>query len=163
MHSSPEISLRPAANDDLDFCFQLYIESRKGEVEAFGWGQDEALAFFRMQFDARERAYRFQFPDIVDEIVLLEGTPVGRIITSSEEDLLLLVDIAILGAHRGAGIGTYVVRGLQSKVSMEAKGVLLRVDKGNTPAIGFYKELGFVIDDESQIQYSMSWHAPNKA
>jgi ribosomal protein S18 acetylase RimI-like enzyme len=163
MNQSPEISLRPADNGDLEFCFRLYIESRKGEVEAFGWAEAAELAFFRMQFEARERAYRLQFPGLVDEIITLSGSPVGRIFTSSEGDGLLLIDIAILSDHQGSGIGTQVVRDLQAKALIEDKRVLLRVDKTNHRAIVFYKKLGFVIDAESQIQYSMRWSVTGEA
>ena len=164
MQVSAKISLRqPICEDHEDLLFRLYCEGRKGEVASFGWAENGALAFLRMQFEARETAYRFQFPALVDEIVLLEGEPVGRVLTSVEDGKLLLVDIAVLAAHQRSGIGTNVVRCLQAKAASESKPVLLRVDKTNLPAIGFYKKLGFVVDDESQIQYSMSWRPGDKA
>ena len=163
MHLSSEISLRRRDSEDLAFCLRLYADSRKSEVEAFGWGEDEASAFLRMQFEARERAYDFQFPELVDEIIILAGSPVGRMLTSDDGDGLLLVDIALLTEHRGSGIGTRLVRDLQAKASMQDRNMLLRVDKTNHRAIGFYKKLGFEIDGESQIQYSMSWHEKGEA
>lgn len=154
MQLSSEISTRPSENSDLDFCLRLYVESRKDEVEAFGWNEEKGIAFLRMQFAARERAYLFQFPGLVDEIILEAGSPVGRILTSIDGDTLLLVDIAIFTDRQGLGIGAVIIRELQTRA---AKRMFLRVNKDNHGAIELYRKLGFTIENEGQLQYSMSW------
>jgi len=149
--------VRNALAGDEKFCRELYYSTRRAEVSAFGWEKDTAERFLTMQFTSRERAYHLQYPDLIDSIVELDGIPIGRLITSPAERSLVLIDIALLPDHQRSGIGTRLVTELQAEASALGKRVILRVDKSNLIAAVFYKKLGFEVEDQNQINYSMSW------
>ena len=58
-------------------------------------------------------------------------------------DALLIVDIALLPAHRGAGIGTDILRGLLAEAAASGRPVRIHVERTN-PALRLYRRLGFV-------------------
>ena len=73
------IKLRNAVAEDISFLARLYDDTRRQEVSAWGWPQEQQEWFLRMQFDVQRKSYEASFPDAVDSIVLREDMPNGLV------------------------------------------------------------------------------------
>lgn len=148
------IDLRLATPDDEPFLFQLYASTRAGEFA--GWDEAQATNFVQMQFRAQAQGYALRFPAATSQIVVRDGVAVGRLLTDRTASEILLVDIALLPAHRQAGIGTALVRALQAEATAAGKSVRASVRAGS-PARRLYKRLGFVESGEPGVYCELRW------
>jgi ribosomal protein S18 acetylase RimI-like enzyme len=110
-----------------------------------------------MQFSAQSQSYAADYPGAVHEIVCFEGEPVGRIITDQSGEALRLVDIALLPACRGRGMGAALIGRLQEQCTAFNKPLRLHVAKTNR-ALHLYKRLGFAVLGETETHRLMEWH-----
>src|SRR5947207_961527 len=81
---------------------------------ALHFGQGPGLAalgeeLIDLQLRAQRREWQARFPGSTDEVILLDGRPVGRIWVAWEPDTCVLVDMALLPEHRRSGIGGRIV------------------------------------------------------
>jgi ribosomal protein S18 acetylase RimI-like enzyme len=152
-------TLRPAAAPDEDFLFALYAGTRAAEFAPLGWPEAQLNAILRMQFNAQQRAYEAQYSAAGHQIVLLDGQPVGRIWVERNGNEILLVDIALLPATRGHGIGTQLIKELIAESAATGTPLRLMVVKDNDAARRLYERLGFVIDGEDGPRYHMEHRA----
>jgi ribosomal protein S18 acetylase RimI-like enzyme len=141
MHDA--ISLRDATPEDAGFLFALYCDTRAGEMSGWGWSLEQQDAFLRMQFDMRQRSYAAAHPAATDRIVCDGKASIGRILTDSHGSAVNLVDIALLAAYRGRGIGTTLIRKLLNDCDLRGQLLSLQVAVGN-PAERLYVRLGFL-------------------
>jgi ribosomal protein S18 acetylase RimI-like enzyme len=148
------ISLRPCRADDQEFLFKLYASTRVHEIAGFGWPPAQQEMFLRMQFDAQRRSYEAAYGHAEHQIVEQDGEPIGRLMVLRKEDSTLLVDIALLGEHRGLGIGGQLLRELIRKCSRDRVPLHLQVLKTN-PALRLYERLGFTNTGEDQMYIQM--------
>jgi len=151
-----QITLREATPEDMEFLARLYFDTRRQEVAAWGWPQQQQEMFLRMQFDAQSRSYRSAFPDAVDQIVCLDGFAVGRMLVGQEPAGMHLIDIALLEEHRNHGIGTQLMRQLLQERKSQGRTLRLQVLQGN-PAIRLYQRLGFVQSGADPMYVQMVW------
>ncbi|HEY8679880.1 MAG TPA: GNAT family N-acetyltransferase [Candidatus Dormibacteraeota bacterium] len=151
-----DIELRVVALGDEQFLRRLYASSRAGELAVVGWQPEQLEAFLEMQYSARERHYRKQFPDADDLLVLVGGQPAGRLCVNRGNQELRVVDIALLPEHRGSGIGGALIAGLQEEATTAGLPLALQVEAGN-PAANLYRRLGFVSDAADGVYNSMRW------
>ena len=136
--------LRPVTSADGGFLFDLYGTTWGEDTVPRGWGPEAVATFLRIQFDAQRRHYARHFPEAGHSIIELEGRPVGRLYVHQTEDAVRVVDISLLPGHRGAGIGTSILKNLLTSAHAAGKPVRLRVAKLN-PAQRLYLRLGFVV------------------
>ena len=66
------------------------------------------------------------------------------------------MDIALLPEHRGAGIGSAVLRGLLAEAAAAGKPVRIHVERLN-PARRLYERLGFAPIEDKGVYYLMEW------
>jgi ribosomal protein S18 acetylase RimI-like enzyme len=135
------ITLRPVKQEDEAFLRRVYASSREDELAAVAWTDEQKGAFLRQQFDAQSAHYRHYDPATFD-IVEVDGVPVGRLYVARWRDEIRVMDIAILPEHRGAGIGSALLRGVLEEGARSGKRVSIHVEKHN-PALGLYERLGF--------------------
>lgn len=147
---------RPVRPEDDGFLFELYADTLREELDAWGWEPDQREAFLRMQFTAQRRAYESQHPRANQRIFLLGDRPIGRIVVDRTDQEICLVDIALLAEHRGAGIGTTVIQGLLDEAVATGKPVRLQVVKSNR-AVRLYERLGFTVVGDSGVRLAMEW------
>jgi ribosomal protein S18 acetylase RimI-like enzyme len=150
------VTLRPARPDDEVFLFELYASTRREEVAAWGWNDAQREAFLKMQFNAQAQHYRSQYRGADHRIILVAGQMAGRLYVWRADGQILLVDIALLPAYRGAGVGTEVIGGLLAEAEAADQPVLLHVRKPN-PARRLYERLGFVQIGETEMDFEMRW------
>jgi len=156
------LTTRPATAEDEDFLFTLYASTREGELALVDWGPHERQAFLRLQFAAQRQDYERRFPGADHRIVLRDGRRVGRIFVARRPEEIRLVDIALLPEHRGAGIGTWLLREVLDEAEREGLPVRHMVWKGNPAALRFYERLGFaVVEDDGM--YELMERLPGRA
>jgi len=95
------------------------------------------------QFESQSRHYASYYPDAEHVVILVDGQPGGRMIIDRREDSLHIVDIALLPAFRGSGVGTELVTELLGEAARRGVPVTCHVEVGN-PARSFWQHLGFV-------------------
>ncbi|HEX6285045.1 MAG TPA: GNAT family N-acetyltransferase [Pyrinomonadaceae bacterium] len=133
-----KVLLRDAGPDDEAFLLAVYASTRIHELEGLGWSDDQKQAFIRMQFLARERPH----PQADNQIILLDGRPVGRMLVERSETAILLRDIALLTEYRNAGIGSSLIQELMEEAASAGKSIELHV-VASSPAVRLYERLGF--------------------
>jgi GNAT superfamily N-acetyltransferase len=151
----PGVELRAVEPTDAGFLRRLYAGSRP-ELSLVGWSREQRETFLEMQFGARERHYREQFPAADDLLVLLRGEPAGRLCVDRASEEMRIVDIALLPEHRGGGIGGALIAGLQAEAAAAGLPLALHVEAGNRAA-NLYHRLGFVIDAGDGVYTAMRW------
>lgn len=145
--------LRPARPEDQEFLFRLYASTRP-EVNALGWTAQQLEAFLRMQFNAQQRWYQTTYPASEHSIVLVNDSPAGRMLVSSGQGSVTLVDISLLPDYRNQGIGGALIRALIETAEAKGKAVVLQVLRTN-PAQHLYQRLGFVLTGQDDMYLQM--------
>ncbi|MBA4175051.1 MAG: GNAT family N-acetyltransferase [Leptothrix sp. (in: Bacteria)] len=149
-------TLRPAVADDARFLFDLYAGSRMDELAGAGWTAPQRETFLRLQYAARDAHYRSAFPAASDHIVLCGDAAAGRLLVAHRADALHLVDLALLPACQGRGLGSALLRELQREAEASQRRVLLHVEMHNR-ARGLYLRLGFAEMATQGLHVSMCW------
>jgi GNAT superfamily N-acetyltransferase len=144
------ISLRAQSDADLDFLADLYAETREEELKPVDWPDDVKRAFLRSQFDAQWAHYSLHYFDAAFQVVERAGERIGRFYVWHDERDVRIVDIALIAAARGSGIGTALLREVMADAEREAKTVSIHV----------YERLGFQHIDEHGVYYLMKWTPP---
>ena len=135
------VTRRPRTPADDDFLFALFASTRD-DVAGFGWDDVTVEQFLRFQYAARDRSYAAH-PHARSEIVVVDGAPAGRLLVDHRPDAVHLVDVALLPAYRGNGIGTALVASVVDDGTRAGVPVRLEVLAGS-PAVRLYERAGFV-------------------
>jgi GNAT superfamily N-acetyltransferase len=83
-----------------------------------------------MQFTAMQRGYHDAFAGAEFSVILRGSQRIGRIIVHRTEAEIRIVDMALLPAHRGSGVGTLLVSRILEEARRAQLPVRLRVLKG---------------------------------
>jgi ribosomal protein S18 acetylase RimI-like enzyme len=136
-------NLRPRTQGDLDFLSRLYAATREEELRAVNWTDAQKTAFLQDQFDKQHRHYLEHYPLAQWLVIEREGVPAGRIYLEQTLREIRLMDVALLRAYRGQGVGTALMRSLLAHGDESGLPVTLHVEPFN-PAMRLYRRLGFV-------------------
>lgn len=150
------VSLRPVRPEDEPFLLRIYASTRAEEMALVPWDEAQREAFLKMQFDAQQYHYQKHYPEASHDIILLRGEPVGRLYVAREEQIITILDITLLPEHRGAGIGTPLVKDLQSEAARAEKSLRIYVESFN-PSLRLFERLGFYGIGEEGIYILMQW------
>jgi len=150
------IQLIPAGAQDQGFLQALHASTRADEVRLWAWDEAQTQAFLAQQFMAQQMGYRHQFGAEHDRIVHVDGTAVGRLFVAPVQGALQVVDIALLPAHRGRGIGTQLLRQVLQTAAGQGQSVRLAVLHGN-PARHLYERLGFAVTSQDELYVDLTW------
>jgi ribosomal protein S18 acetylase RimI-like enzyme len=147
-------ALRPETPDDEPFLLAVYAGTRDEELEQVAWTTGQRAAFVRMQFEAQRRCYRERYPRAAFSVIAVGGKDAGRLCVNRDASEIRIVDIALLPAFRGRGIGTRLLEALLAEA--RARGVPLRihVEKFNR-ALGLYRRMGFVPLEDRGVYWFM--------
>lgn len=153
------IAFRSAERADLSFLRALYAQSREPELAQVTWPIQAKQAFCDSQFDLQHRHYILHAPPTAAFLVMvMEAQPIGRLYLHWSTDELRIVDILVERAHRGRGLGSMVIRGLQAAVSHAGLITLsLHVAEQNHQALRLYRRLGFGEGERRGAHLRMDW------
>jgi ribosomal protein S18 acetylase RimI-like enzyme len=154
-----DINLRVASGADEAFLQAVYASTRAQELALTNWSDEQKAAFCRSQFAAQDTHYRQFYSNAVFSVILRDGTPAGRLYVDQLERETRIMDISLLPAHRGFGIGTRLLMEMQSAAAAAGKTLTIHVEKFN-PALRLYQRLGFCPKQDEGIYLLMEWRAP---
>ena len=153
--STPELSLRPATDGDLEFLFRVYAASRQEELAQVPWTAEQKEAFLRQQFEAQHAWWREHYTGASFDVVLVDGAPAGRLYVDEWPREIRIVDVALLPTHRGGGVGTRLLERVIARGDAAGKPVSIHVEKFN-PALRLYQRLGFELVEDKGVYLLMS-------
>lgn len=155
------LTFRPAVPDDEPFLRELRGQFDAERLFIQYWdSQDEALKrnILTLQFQAHERHFqqvKGQW-ETKDNIIELDGKPIGRFIVNGDRDEIHLADIIIEKNYRGCGIGRAVLDMTKAECEQSKRPLRLHVDKFAS-AVQFYLNQGFRTMEETASHYLMEW------
>ena len=154
MHLS--IDFRPICDDDLNYLKKIYASTRAEELQVLSWSKEEKETFLQMQFQAQHQYYQAQFRE-AEYLMILEGNqPIGRLYVDRSSDEIRIIDIAILPAYRGQGIGSSLLQQILAEGQYSRKSVRIHVEHNNR-ALKLYQRLGFQKKSENGVYFLMEW------
>lgn len=146
--------LRAETPGDLPFHEALYASTRQEEMDAAGFPEEARGPFLAMQFNAQNTHYRKFYPAAEWVIIECEGGPAGRLIIDRAPDHHHIIDIVLLPAYRGGGIGT----DLLTKICDAARELPVHLFALNTErAIRLYQRLGFRAVKDDGMNTELVW------
>lgn len=134
--------LRSAGPGDEALLFEVYAATRKAELDLTDWDAAQREAFCRQQFLAQDRWYHEQYAGASFDVVLVGGVPVGRLYVDRWPAEIRIVDIALLPASCGRGIGGAVLADVLAEADAAGLATSVHVERFN-PARRLYERLGF--------------------
>ena len=119
---SQGLSLRPETDADMAFLMRLYASTREQELAQVPWSAAEKQAFLAQQFQAQRKHYRSYFADSAFDVIEDNGEPAGRLYLQIRQTQLHIIDISLLSDWRRRGIGTAILKALQSAGAPSGQG-----------------------------------------
>ena len=142
--------LRAATPADEDWQLAIYASTRAEELALTGWPASQCEAFVRQQHRAQQVHYTRHFPGSVCHLILVQGDEIaGRLWLDERGNRLHILDITVLPAWRGQGLGTRCLQTLAERAAARGQGLSIQVEIHN-PARRLYERLGFVADGQPQ-------------
>lgn len=136
------IEFRLVGPEDEGFLRWLYADTRRAELAATGWDAEKIAAFLAQQAEAQSKHYAVHYAGAEHRLLLAGGHPIGRILLYRMPKEIRVVDLALLEAFRGKGIGTRLMRDVLDEGTFTGRAVTIHVEKFN-PALRLYARLGF--------------------
>ena len=155
------IDFRPCLEEDLPFLSDLYASTRAEEVAVTGWPEETQRQFLAHQFGAQHHHYQLHYPDAERLVVERGGAPIGRIYIAERDNMLHLIDIALLPERRGAGVGTAIMTDLLRQAEALGLGIVIHVERFN-PARRLYDRLGFEFAEDTGVYDRLEWRPASR-
>lgn len=150
------ITFRPIEQADLPFLLELYSSTRRDELAAVPWNEEQRRAFLQMQFAAQHHDYTQRYPGGDFMVILSDGRPVGRIYIARQAHEIRIMDITIEHAERNAGTGTSIIKDLMAEAAETGRPLTIYVESFN-PSLRLFERLGFTVAEEGGIHLLMRW------
>ena len=123
------------------------------------WPDEAKLAFLAEQFQLQRDHYRKNYQGAEFLVVEADGERIGRIYLYPSEREIRLMDIALVDARRGQGLGAALVQGLMQIAREDGREITLHVETNN-PALRLYDRLGFRLIEERGVYLFLGWTPP---
>lgn len=141
---SKTLTLRPETAADAAFVAGLFRADRAAGFAAMGWPEAAVARLLDDQFRLQAAHFDAVYPGLARYVVEERGHAVGRMYVDRAGDGWRLVEIGILPARQGQGLGAAVIRWLaRSARAAGAPAVELQVAHDNPRAAALYRRLGF--------------------
>jgi ribosomal protein S18 acetylase RimI-like enzyme len=156
-----DIAYRPAREDEIDFLGTVYASTREEELAQTGWPEEARQAFLSQQHEAQHAHYANVYPEAERLVIERGGERIGRLYLMEWPANLRIVDIALLPAARGQGIGEAILRDIGADAASRGKKVSIHVETFN-PARRLYERLGFADVEDKGVYKLMEWSPPTQ-
>ena len=101
------------------------------------------------------------YPKADFDVILHDGEAIGRLYLEEWGREFRIIDIALLPAWRGLGIGARLMGEIIAKAMAAGKAVSIHVEQYN-PAMSFYQRLGFKKVEDQGVYHLMEHPPPGK-
>lgn len=155
------LSLRPVEASDRDLLCAVYGSTREDELRMTDWPEEQKAQFVRMQFEAQDAYYREHYPGSQWSVILAGGEPAGRLYVHRRTSEIRLMDITLLPAFRGRGLGSRLLDDLLAEAAREGKSLSIHVEIYN-PAYRLYRRLGFEKVEDRGVYHLLRWTPPRQ-
>jgi ribosomal protein S18 acetylase RimI-like enzyme len=152
-----QVALLRETAEHVPFLRRLYRSTREEELALTGWPETMKQLFCDHQFDLQRAHYRRQHPQGEFLVIRAGAETVGRLYLDAGGETVHLIDIALLPAWRGCGIGSSLLQCLQTRAAAAGKAMSLNVLTRNRHAIALYRRLGFADESVAASHMSMCW------
>jgi RimJ/RimL family protein N-acetyltransferase len=140
------VQRRAATPADLPLLRSLFADSR---MELVALSPDSRFVLVDMQFRAQRQQLRAQFPRAEHEILVVDGTDVGRIVVDHSGPDVRIVDITIALGHRRQGIASTVLSEITDDAKAAGRDVRVALWSGNAAARATCERVGLAaVSDE---------------
>lgn len=154
-----QLSLREETDADTAFLCALYAATRREELAHVPWPEEAKQAFLAQQFQLQRDHYRQHYAGAEFLVIETAGERIGRIYLRTTGREIRLMDIALIDARRGQGLGGTLVQALMQVAREDAAEITLHVETNN-PALRLYDRLGFRLIEERGVYLFLGWTAP---
>ncbi len=146
------ITRRPATPADKPLLRALFADAH---LELAVLPTDTRFVLIDMQFRAQRRTYAAAHPNAVNEILVVDDKPVGRLLVDASGAVTRIVDITIALGHRRLGIAGALLDDVVSAADADHRHVELTVWAGNAAAVALVEGAGFapVADEAGYVTY----------
>jgi GNAT superfamily N-acetyltransferase len=151
-----EVGLRPVEAGDGEFLLSVYASTRESELAPLPWSDEQKAAFVAHQFAAQTAHYAEHYTGMTSAVILVDGTPAGRLLVARWPKEIRIVDITLLPEFRGGGTGTGLLRELMAEARDAGKRLSIHVEIHN-PAMTLYRRLGFRPAADEGVYVRMDW------
>lgn len=151
-----EVALRPETPGDEAFARGVYASTREEELAVTPWTDEEKAAFVAMQYAAQRSYYRDVYPDATYDVVVVDGEDAGRLYVARLAEEIRVIDVALLPAFRGRGIGQRLLGDVLAEAGASGRKVVIHVEQNNR-ARELYLRLGFVPAEDLGVYLRMEW------
>lgn len=150
------IRLRPIGESDFPFLRDLYAQVRADELAPVPWPQEAKRAFLASQFELQHRHYSSVY--VGADFLLIENNsgPIGRIYVHRTPAEISLMEVSLLPAWRGQGIGSALLHELLDEARASSTPVTLHVESFN-PARRLYERHGFRLVENRGVYDFYRW------
>jgi ribosomal protein S18 acetylase RimI-like enzyme len=155
-HLDP-LGVRAPGEGDADLLARLYASTR---MDLHSATADPAFVASLVGMAQRLQAadYLRRFPAADYLVVERGGAACGRIVLDTAPAALRLVDIALLPAARGQGLGRHILRALQRCAADAGVPMTLSARHANPGARRLYESLGFACTASNDGAMQMMWN-----
>lgn len=151
--------LRHARDSDLPRLQELYADTRADEMACVPWPLVAKQQFLNQQFALQHQHYLDHYANADFLVIDYENTLQGRYYLLRTAPQHLIVDISLMTAQRGQGIGRALIEASQQEAQALGRGMQLQVLQDNIRAQKLYEKLGFIVCDSSGMHLEMCWPA----
>jgi ribosomal protein S18 acetylase RimI-like enzyme len=150
------VGMRAAVEADNDLLLEIF-ESARPDFALLPLAPHAKSQLVAQQRRAQLLHYATAFPGAQYFVIEADGVAAGQLILWQDETQLRVVDVALLRAHRGRGLGTVLMTQLQRQAMKARLPLQLAVWGWNDDALRFYRRLGFKQTDEDAGYLQLRW------
>ncbi len=144
MNSEGTITLRPAATQDLEYAWRLYVTTiREYAAAVMSWNETQQRTSF---------AAHWQLDEV--RIIVADGSDIGWLQTGVIENTIFLKHLYIDPSCQRMGYGTRVMATVIAEAASKNMPVALAVMRNN-PARRLYSRLGFRATHSDEYKFYM--------
>jgi ribosomal protein S18 acetylase RimI-like enzyme len=149
------VRCRRETPEDEPFVRQLLAAAIGEDLGALGWPEPARAHLTGLQYQARRSSVR-SLPGVsASEIIVADGEDAGWLLTVDLEEEIQIVEIVVLPARRGQGVGSAAIRIVLGRADDRQKPVRLGVNGTNARAIHLYERLGFRTTHRDEVRNQM--------
>jgi ribosomal protein S18 acetylase RimI-like enzyme len=143
---------------DAGFLQALYASTRD-DLRLLPLPSAQVEQLIAMQQRIHEDGRRALYPHAELMILEQDGVAAGKAVLDTTGSDWRLVELALLPALRGRGLGAALLAALQARARAHGASIGLAVLRTNTPALRLYERAGFTITGGNELQHQMVWRA----